>query len=184
MLLGMWIAGSLFMMAVAIGNFQGVDRLVQSPQVAVKPYVETLGADAARVLLRHQVSELNRHYFSVWESVQVALGIAVMATLWYGTSGDRLYLAGSLLLLLLVGVEHWLITPELTSLGRIVDFTSADTPIPEQASFWRLHNAYSALEVVKLALIGGISVRLLVFRSHRRSQVRKKVDAVDHANYG
>ncbi len=183
MLLGMWIAGSLFMMAVAIGNFQGVDRLLETPHISARPYLETLGPDSARMLLRHQVSELNRHYFDAWESAQLALALGVVAALWYGTSGDRLYLAGGILLLLLVAIEHWLLTPQLTSLGRIIDFTPPEVESVERANFWRLHNAYSVLEVVKLALIGGISIRLLIFRSRRRTQPRKKLDMVDHADH-
>ena len=59
-LLGGWIAGSLFMILVATQNFRSVDRLLAAP-AGTAPQIERMGRDEARVFLRYQVSEQNRH---------------------------------------------------------------------------------------------------------------------------
>src|SRR2546426_8407192 len=79
-LVGAWIAGSLFMIMVATQNFRSVDRLLASPGRAARQ-VEKMGHDEARTFLRYQVSEQNRWYFETWEKIQLALGLAVLATL-------------------------------------------------------------------------------------------------------
>src|SRR4051794_6835029 len=64
-LLGAWIAGSLFMIMVATQNFRSVDRLLAAPGRG-GAQVEKMGRDDARTFLRYQVSEQNRWYFETW----------------------------------------------------------------------------------------------------------------------
>ena len=80
-LVGAWIAGSLFMILVATQNFRSVDRLLAAPASARAPF-EKMGHQEARTFLRYQVSEQNRWYFETWETVQLALGLALIASLW------------------------------------------------------------------------------------------------------
>ena len=60
LLLGMWLAGSLFMFGVAVSNFQEVDHLLADPDPSASQMVKVLGGNSARMLLRYQVGELNR----------------------------------------------------------------------------------------------------------------------------
>ncbi len=184
LLLGMWLAGSIFMMAVATWNFAGVDRLLAEPDMSANQYIKVLGADSARMLLRHQVAELNRTYFDAWEVAQFGIGITLIVTLLFATNGERLYMIGCGLLLLLVLVEHFLLTPQITGIGRLIDFVPPDAPSPERVRFWRFHNAYATLEVLKLLLLIGLSARLLIIQSRRRNRPRKKLDLVDDAENG
>jgi len=183
LLLGMWLAGTLFMMGVAFQNLNRVDKLLKSPGPEATQYIKILGANSARTLLRYQVSELNRFYYEHWELGQLCIGTAVGLTLLFATNGDKYYMAGVGLLLLLVIVEHWLITPQLLSFGRAIDFVPPEAPSAERIKFWRFQNAYTVLEAAKLVLLGAISARLLMIRSRRRSRPRNHLDVVHDSNH-
>lgn len=184
MVLGMWLAGSLFMMVVAIGNFQGVERLLEAPEMSARQSIKTLGPESARLLLRHQVGELNRLYFENWEWVQLALGIVLTVTLLFATNGGKIHMLVCGFLLLLVLVERFLITPHVASLGRMLDFVPPGVQSAETTRFWRLHNAYSALEVLKLVTLLGLTGSLLMVGARRRSPVRNKINVVDDTDHG
>ena len=184
LILGLWLAGSLFMMGVAVESFQGVDRLLEAPEPAARQYIKVLGRESARTLLRHQVAELNRYFSENWERIQLGLGVVLLVTLLFATNGDKLYLGGSGLLLVIIIGEHWLITPQITALGRAIDFLPSAAPSLERVKFWRFHHAYTVLEVGKLAVLTALTVRLLIFRSRHRVHHRKKVDLVNDAEHG
>lgn len=67
-LLGGWIAGTLILAGVATQNFRTIDRLLSAPTPEFSHAIAPLEHDAARVVLRHLASELNRLYFGSWVS--------------------------------------------------------------------------------------------------------------------
>jgi len=159
LLLGAWLGGSVFMDMVATQNFRSVDRLLAAPPMKVAERIRALGGhDAARVFLRYQVSEQNRWYFVVWERVQIALGAALFLVLAFGASPKRLMLVLTLLVLAMVLLMHFFLTPEITRLGRADDFA----PAADRTQFWTLHGMYSAGELIKLGLGIVLAVRLLL----------------------
>ena len=168
-LLGAWLAGCLFMDMVATQNFRSVDRLLAAPSPQLAERVQAMGGhDAARMLLRHQVAEQNRWYFETWEQVQIALGAALFLVLVFGAVADRWMLFFTLLMLILVLVGHFFLTPVITRLGRSIDFVPPGTSSPDRARFWLLHGSYSAGELVKLG--AGIVLAVLLIRRRRRPQ--------------
>jgi hypothetical protein len=182
LILGAWIAGSLFLMAVATGNFRTVDRILENPHPPVTDYIQKLDGETARIFLRHLAAEQNRRYFDRWESVQLALAVALLVTLFFGVSANKWVMAACSLMLLLVIVQHWLITPELVLAGKSIEFLSPDEFSLQRVRFQSYHRMYSALEIVKMALAAGLSVRLLLHRSRRR-QFREQVDPIHHADH-
>jgi hypothetical protein len=56
----------------------------------------------------------------------------------------------------------WL-QPQITSIGRSLDFVPRDPPPPAFGRFWALHGAYTALELGKLLV--GIVVTVWIGRS-------------------
>lgn len=170
------------MMAVATGNFQTVDRVLEAPAPPVAEYIQKLDGESARIFLRHLAAEQNRRYFDQWETVQLALGVALAVTLFFGVRANRLVMGACGLLLLLVIVQHWLLTPELVLTGKSIEFISPDEFSLERARFEGYHRLYSALEVLKMALAVGLSVRLLIYRSRRR-HIREQIDPVHHADH-
>jgi hypothetical protein len=182
LLLGMWLAGSLFMYAVATTNFQAVDRLLSEPDPSASQMVKVLGNNSARMLLRHQVSEINRSAFNNWERVQLVLGMVLLVTLLFDTNGDKVYMGLCAFLLLLIMVEHFLLTPHLTAVGKTLDFIPAEEPSTARIKFGRFHQAYAVVEVAKMLLLLGLSGRLLMLSQRRRS--RKKIKPVNNADNG
>src|SRR5258708_27587450 len=162
LLLGSWLAGCVFMDMVATQNFRSVDRLLAAPTPQIAERIQAMGGrDLARVFLRYQAAELNRAYFDNWERAQIVLGAVLFLVLLFGSPPNRLMLLLTLLMLELVLVMHFYLTPEITRLGRVIDFVSPGTPSPDRARFWTFHGAYSACELVKFGL-GTVLAVLLV----------------------
>jgi hypothetical protein len=186
--LGLWLAGGLFMAWMATQNFRGVDRLLAEPNPAARLAFRTLDGPnpgAARLLLRYQVSEQNRFYFESWEIAQILLGSLLLFFMLFGTREDKYSLAVVLLLLILVAVQRFFLTPEVIAIGRTLDFVPPDGNPAERARFWLLHNAYSGVELLKWALTLLIAGRFVVGRHRSRSggDVRKQLDMIDKANH-
>ena len=157
--LGAWLAGCVFMFWVATQNFRGVDRLLASPGPAAAALIAKAGGQESRLLLRHHSSELNRFFFSGWEWAQLGLGVAAGAAS-AGSKSGRWIGVMALMLVLLTAAEHWFLTPDIISLGRAIDFVSGQTP--ERERFWKLHGAYSSIEVVKMIALAGLTLRLWI----------------------
>ena len=163
------------MIMVATQNFRSVDRLLAAPGSA-GAQVGKMGHDEARTFLRYQVSEQNRWYFETWEKIQLALGLALFATLLRQGKFPALTVGAMFALLL---VERFYLTPEIVRLGRMIDFVPQAASSEERDLFWRFHGAYSAVELLKLALGLLLSSRL-IFGWNR---VGGQVDVVDEADH-
>jgi len=171
LLLGAWLAGCVFMDMVATQNFRSVDRLLAAPPPQIAERIQAMGGhDLARAFLRYQASELNRSYFDNWERAQIVLGAVLFLVLLFGSPPNRLMLLLTLLMVSLVLVMHFYLTPEITRLGRAIDFVSPGTPSPDRTRFWTFHGAYSACELAKFGL-GTVLAVLLVRRRRRREVV-------------
>ena len=142
------------MAAVATQNFRAVDRLLAAPAPEAAESLRALGPESARRLFRYQASEMNRFLFRRSEEAQLALWVIVLIV-----APDRwTRVLGSAVLVALLA-ELLFLTPRIISIGRAMDFASGS---PLGPAFWRLHGAYSALELVKWALGAGLGGRLLV----------------------
>ncbi|MBI2883944.1 MAG: hypothetical protein HYY11_08575 [Candidatus Methylomirabilis oxyfera] len=158
MTMGGWIVGSLLMAFVATQNFRTVDRLLSSPTLEFSRAIAPLAHDEARVVLRYLVSELNRLYFSAWGLTQLALGAAVVITAIGLRPLDRtvIVVAATILVIVIVSL---LLSQSLLSLGRSLDFIPRTTVSLELARFRKLHLAYTALDLLKLALCVWLLIR-------------------------
>ena len=150
-LLGAWLAGTLFMWAVATQNFHLVDRLLASPTSELSGRTAPLAAGDARLLMRYQASEVNRLFFARWGWTQLAIGVVlVWMVIRWGT--ERPVQTAALLMLGVAAVLQFAAVPEIVRLGRLLDFAPRNPPPPEAAPFWRLHAAYTGLDGVKFLL--------------------------------
>jgi hypothetical protein len=157
---GCLILGSAFMIFVATQNFQTVDRVLAAPPPEAAQMFQTLGADNSRLLLRYMAGEDNRLFFVAWELAEIALGIALTAILLFALrSGLLAGLAGGMVIIALF--QHFRVTPEMISLGRMIDF-GAGAGSAAYSQFWRLHGLYGVLEVVKL-ILGIVVAGFLLF---------------------
>lgn len=149
-LLSAWVAGTLLMWFVAAGNFSAVDRVLGGSNAQLQQSVEALGHDQARVVLRHLASEINRAYFRAWGWAQVALGAVLLVVLLRQTPRDTasVILVGAMFVVVVVLLS--VITPEITTLGRGLDFVPRNPPPPEMSRFRVLHGLYTGLDGAKL----------------------------------
>src|SRR4051794_31136471 len=92
-LLGLWLAGGLFMAWVATQNFREVDRLLSRDNPAATLRLKPLGNDA-RPILRYQASEMNRWLFQSWEKVQLGFGTLFFFVMLFGSRENRFVLGG------------------------------------------------------------------------------------------
>jgi hypothetical protein len=152
---------------VATQNFRSVDRLLDRPALPAAQQLAKLGPDAARVFLRHQVSEQNRWYFETWGLMETALGAALLLVLLFGSTEKNFSLLICLLMLLIAIVQRFALTPQMVFLGRIIDWIPVDQPSAERSRFWLLHNAFVGLDLLNWAL-GLLLIAKLLFRGKRR----------------
>ena len=179
-LLGAWIACSLFMTAVATTNFRMVDQLLDLPTVpAAAKQFQAMGHTAARHMMRHQASEINRYFFEAWGLAQMALGFCVLGVIVFGvrarSSQLKAMLALAGLAVVLVIVNQFVITPTIVGVGRVLDFAEPDQFAPERGRFWNYHRAYSTIEVVKLL----VCVTLTVFMTMSGGGKRRRAGSRD-----
>ena len=182
-LLGMWLAGGFFMAYVATQNFRGVDRLLAQPNPAAAVEIKTLGAVAARGLLRYQVSEQNRSYFQTWETAQLAGGLLFLFLILFAANEGKLSLALAVAMVAIVALQHFLLTPQIVSLGREIDFLPANVASPARNRFWVLHGAYTGMELLKWILGLTLAAKLCFWRRSRSPEVGQEFDLVDEANH-
>jgi len=167
LLLGAWIGGCVFMDMVATQNFRTVDRLLASPPANVAQRVQAIGGhDEARSFLRYQAAELNRQYFTGWENTQIGLGVLLILTLWVSGFRDKVTLWLPSLMLAVTLLMHFLLTPQITRLGRAMDFAGAG-PATSSTQFWVFHGIYSALELIKLGWGIALAVWLMLPRNSK-----------------
>src|SRR5579862_1833280 len=175
---GCLILGSAFMIFVATQNFQTVDRVLAAPPAEAAQMFQTLGADNSRLLLRYLAGEENRLFFVTWEWMQIALGIALTAILLFSIrTGLLAGLAGGMVIVALF--QHFRVTPEMISLGRMIDFGTG-TGSAAYSQFWRLHGLYGVLEVAKLALEIVVAAFLL-FGPRKKAAEGVPVEEKDYA---
>lgn len=151
LLLGAWIGGCVFMDVVATQNFRSVDRLLAAPPAPIAERIRTMGGhNAAQLFLRYQASELNRHYFPAWENTQIVLGALLIFTLVAAGYRDRPAIWLPSLMLAVTLLMHFLLTPEISRLGRAADLAVLGQASATSTRFWIFHGIYSALELIKL----------------------------------
>jgi hypothetical protein len=172
-LFGAFIVAGILMDFAVIQNFRSVDRFLVAPDPIAAAQIKAMGGKGeARTFLRHEVGELNRFLFEQWERAELVLGVLLVLAIIFG-HGDapRIALFMTLGMLLVVVLDRFWLTPEITRLGRLLDYP--DVPGADPALFWRYHGIYSGLELAKLAmgLIGVIT--LLVRHTDRHKFVRE-----------
>jgi hypothetical protein len=181
LLLGAWLAGLTLMAVVATENFHTVDRLLLAPSPAAAQELRSMGHDYARMLLRWQAGEQNRKLFETWETAQLVLGMGLFFVLLFGSTESKYSLGLSLLMLVIVIGQRFLLTPMIVSLGRLIDFVPPTVQSPERIKFGVLHSGYAGLEIAK-CLLGLLLAGKLIIRSrHRSSHSGGNIDVVDKA---
>jgi hypothetical protein len=104
------------------------------------------------MVLRYQIAEENRFLFQNWEYMQILLGVFFFSYMLFGTLEGKFPLGLALLMVILTGVQRFGISPELGTVGKTLDYVSADALSAERARFWLLHSAYLGCEALKYGI--------------------------------
>jgi len=149
-LLGVWLGWTVFMWFAATRTFRTVDRVLNSPNPQLTAAVQPLGHDAARVVLRHLASEINRTCFVAYGVAQILLGIALLLLIWRQTPRDTFAVVLVDVMLALVLILTLAITPQIIAVGRSIDFLPRNPQPAVMPRFWMLHGAFTGLDAAKL----------------------------------
>jgi hypothetical protein len=147
----------------AIGNFKAVNRYLADPGIQSAELIHTLSHDKARILLRRAAGESNAWLFEQWEWVQLALGLALLLVLLFGQRPPKILIGLCLVMMAIVVVQRFFLSPVIASMGRTIDFLPADGGLEDKKKFWAFHGAYSTIELVKLGL-GLVVAGVLIIR--------------------
>jgi hypothetical protein len=153
----------MFMDITAIANFRAVERFLADPGIPSAEVIHNAGQDKARILLRRAAGESNGWLFEQWEWIQLIVGLALLLVLLFGERPPKIPMALVVIMMILVMVERFALTPNVMRLGRIVEFLPADPKLPDRVSFHFYHTAYTALDLVKLTASFAIAA-ILIFR--------------------
>lgn len=152
------------MWMLAMKNFQVVDAILETPTDFWQEEIAALSTENLRLAMRYQASEVNRLFFDGWGMVQVGISAAFFWTAW--KFEGRYCFPVAIVLLVICVVLQFYIVPETIRLGRIIDFFPRNPEPPEVTLFWRLHHAYTSLDIVKLAGVLGLFVWVLRRKSN------------------
>jgi hypothetical protein len=174
---GAWLAGSLFMDTTAIVNFHAVERFLADPGIPAAQLIHTAGHENVRVLLRRAAGEANGWLFEQWEWVQLGTALALLLVLIFGNRPPKIPIGLCVLMMILVLVERFALTPNIIRLGRIIDFLPAGPQMPDRVSFGSFHGAYSIVEIVKLIVGFAIAGILIVRRQPDPQMFAREAEA-------
>ena len=160
--LGLWLGATVFMWLVATQNFAVVEAIRGSGNAGFSAAASGLSPENLRLVLRHQASEINRLFFNGWGMAQLPIALVAIVL------ARRAKLSRAPLLLIaamavIVAALQAYVVPETIRLGRLLDFVPREPPPPESAPFWRLHHAYTGLDMLKFLL--GLAAALLTARA-------------------
>ena len=154
LLLGTWLGAGILTDLAVTQNFRTVDRFLESTPL------NGIGRARERVVLRKNAAEENNWIFQNWERLEFAIGGALLLLLLFGGPPVKSMLVLSVVLLAIVAAEHFLVTPRIIDLGRIVeDLPAAD---PAARTFWMLHGFYGGLDILKILVGLGLAAVLVL----------------------
>jgi hypothetical protein len=182
-ILGLWLGGGVFLFVLSRDSRLGAGRVLDEANPTVMLRVKTLGREDARLLFNHAVAEQVRHATELWEIGQIFLGALFFFFLLFGTREGKLPLGLALLILAIVIAQRFLLTPEVSALGRITDFVPGAARSGYRVRLIVLQGAYWAFEFGKWG-VQTLLCAVLVFSGRRPSgNAGQDFDLIDKANY-
>ncbi len=156
---------------------------MNSPAAPVAGMIKTLGADQMALLLHHQAGEQNRNIIYIWEQAQIVLGLIMGGCLYFATQKRMLSLVLCGIMLTLVLVQFWAITPEMSYRGRETDFTPTGVTSASVVRTIILYQMLVITEGLKLVVGGILASYLFAFRTSRKRSSRRDVDLIDDPDH-
>ena len=163
-LLGAWLAMTICMWFAATRTFGTARQVLEGSNPQFAETTKPLSPEQTHLALRHLASEINRTYFRAYGWAQLALGVALLILLAREIPRDSTALSIVGAMVVVVVALTFYVTPEVTALGRRIDFVPRDPAPPELSRFRTLHAAFSVLDGAKLLAGLGLLVRWIAGR--------------------
>jgi hypothetical protein len=168
------------MAAVATTGPHVAGITAKSPPGEAARALTVVGEQMTEQLFRYVASEINRTVLETGGLLELGLVFIIALTLFLQNySRPATILAG--VLLLAVFASHFLLTPQLVSQGRILDFRPAETMQAERIRFGQLKIMHTVLVVFRVLCGTAITAIFVNRRSRRRGG---KVDGIDNTEDG
>lgn len=173
----MWLGAAALVDIAVTQNFSTVDRFIESPgSPEATAHVNLIGPKTVRLILRRNAAEENAWIFEAWEWTQMAIAPAFFFLILFGERPPKLALILIPVMLAIVLIQRFALTPNIVSLGREVEEIPARELYrnPIATKFWVLHGFYSGFEILKLLVGLGTGIRLMVRRKTEHSRVQDR----------
>lgn len=179
-LLGIWLTGLCGTAFLASKNFETTKQVLESSPQEGRKLIEQLGESSSEQLLRFQVAEANRAMFEGWGALElgllVSLGLLIVLR-----HDSKTAIAVAVAALVVSAWSYFLLTPQLISIGRILDFPTPEYHAQYRLQFAGVHRMYGIAGVLRMAC-GAVLVFLLLRRGDEAKLRRRKSDKVDAIN--
>jgi hypothetical protein len=182
-MLGLFLAGNTLILLSGYTGHLSLERVLSRPAAQVKQDSEKLGSDSLRSMLRHQMLETVRYNQEKWDYLQLLLLLAILLLVVFGTHEGRLVVGFTSLLLLIAGIDAFLLSGDLTAYGRLLDFEPADRMSPYVTRYRGVRLVNSYLEGLKMLMASLLSVYFFLDWKIWIGGFGKKVKTVDDADH-
>ena len=170
LLLGFWLGAGIFADISVTRNFTTVERFLSNPGANdAASEIAAIGRDRERKILRRNAAEENNNLFRDWERSEFAIGALLIAVV-AARRARAADLALAAAMLAIVAIQHFALSPQIASLGRLLP--SVPPNHPSVARFWALHGIYSGSEILKLVIGLALAFRLALARSFSIANAR------------
>ncbi len=183
-ILGMWLAAGLAVAWLERTDFRTIQEVLAQPDPAVAERVKALGAHETYLLMGRVEWEQRQRTTERWESVQLILGAGFFFFLLFGTREGKLPLAMALLLVAMVALERFLLTPEVLSLARIAGLAPSRASSAEEVRRMVLSSTHGGFEIAKWIVQVALAAVMVVPRRRRSGDAGDQFYVVDKADHG
>ena len=154
-LLGIWVGCCLFVDALALQRNNVANQILDNPTEQARIDINKAGPEGVGRLLRHLAGEQVRSSLNGWEQAQGVLALLMIVMLVFTEHRRPLAIGGCGVMALLAFIQHFMITPEWSYVGRELDFLGDKASFSTATRAWTLTQMYGATEVLKL-VAGGV----------------------------
>jgi hypothetical protein len=171
LLIGGWLMGTVLVWFAASQNLRQVERLlaVPPPEIAM----DLAGGDASGRVLRYNAREVNRRLAETWDSLELGIAAALLATAFFTAHRSRTTMLAASLLTATAAASTFYLTPSMNELARWLAFVPAGSAPLQSERLLLLTFWHRVIDVVQLAMALLISARLLFdFYEFRRTFTR------------
>ena len=181
-ILGMWLAAGLTVAWLEREDFQTIQDVIAQPDPAVAARVKALGAHETYLLMGRVAFEQRERTVGNWESIQLLLGLGFFFFLLFGTREGKLPLAMALLLVGMVALERFLLTPEVLSLARLSGIATGHAEADTRAML--LGSIRAGFEIAQWIVQVALAAVLIVRRSRSSGGAGNQFHVVDKSDHG